>query len=210
MLDHQRELAAALAAKDGRLARMYLGCVHVLADTANPDALALAAYAARELMRAVPKAFDVPMKAHEEGGWVKVRVLEDKWASTIARTACRQEGGDWDGPIDRHLKALLRAFDEYFAWMREHMPRRKAETMVAIRRLENARPLPEHLEVMNVAKWEDLASYFNRILHHGVEPERRTLEEALYSLEYFLLARMKPRTFDDFAEIDALLRGGND
>jgi len=46
----QRTLYEALASKDPRLARMYLGALSVLDRQGNPDRLALASHGLRELM----------------------------------------------------------------------------------------------------------------------------------------------------------------
>lgn len=210
LLDQQRELEAALRRLDPRLASMYLGCLRVLADVENPEALPLAAHAARELMRAVPSVLDVPMKAHKERLGDKVRALQDKWAATARRSSCRQDGGGWSGTIDTNLAKALRAIDELFRWMNEHMPRRRDETIGAIRRLERATALPDHLERANAAAWEDLVEYFNGIAHHNTQPERQALEARIEQLEHFLLARVRPRTFDDFSKIDDLLREVSD
>ena len=87
------------------------------------------------------------------------------------------------------------------------MPRRRKEAMAVLARLEASHELPRHLQEANATRWEALAGYFNSVAHHGLVPERADLEQHVSELEEFLRARLRPRTFEDFAEIDALLGG---
>ena len=50
-----------------------------------------------------------------------------------------------------------------------------------------------------------MREYFLSITHHRRATEERELRQCVDALERFLLERLVPRTFDDFAEIDALL-----
>jgi hypothetical protein len=183
---------------------MYMGCLAVLRDEANPDALHLAAHAARELMRYVPQVLDLPWKAHNEGLGKKVEALYGQWLSAIKKSKCRQ-GSVWDGPLDASLKKLLSTLDELFQWKETHMPRRRVEAMKVLTMLEASLELPQHLQEANADAWEALAGYFNGLAHHGSTASRPDFERRLFELEEFLLSRLRPRTFEDFGEIDELL-----
>jgi hypothetical protein len=205
LLDRQRELLGALTEKDQRLADMYVGCLAVLRDGANPDAIHLAAHAARELMRYVPEVLDLPWKAHGEKLGDKVQALYGQWTSAAAKSTCRKVGPVWDGQIDAPLKKLLSAIDAFFSWKETHMPRRRVEAMKLLAALEASAELPQHVQEVNAAAWEALAGYFNGLAHHGAVVERAEFDRHLFQLEEFLLVRLRPRTFEDFGAIDALL-----
>ena len=99
----------------------------------------------------------------------------------------------------------------FFKWFESHYPRRRDEWHSALVRLDGSgRALPNRLASLNVDAWKNKRDYFQSVAHHGRDANEQELREWLDALERFLLDRLEPRTFDDLAEIDALLEEGGD
>ncbi len=196
----------ALTEKSAKLASMYHGALRVLQDDGNPDRLALAAHGLRELMEKLPAHFDVEMPAHRESLGPKVRELENHWKQTVDKSTCRNPDGPWRGEIDRHLTRLLAELAGFFAWLNEHMPKRKEEVSATLRIIDPAkRPLPPQLQKLNVETWHAIHAFFIKVSHHGLACSVEELAQWTDALERFLLDRLVPRTFDDLRAIDAIL-----
>jgi hypothetical protein len=132
--------------------------------------------------------------------------MEDSHAETLRRTSCRSIEAGWNGPIDVHLKAFLDSLGKFFEWFSNHYPRRREETHSALTRLDAShRQLPPPLAELNVDTWEEIDDYFQSVAHHRRPADEAEFRQWLEAMERFLLERMVPRTFEDFAEIDAML-----
>jgi hypothetical protein len=210
----QRALEAALAKKSAELVAYYLGALSAVANEVNPDRLAHAAHGMRELMEKFPRYVDVAMPAHGEKLGAKVSELEGKWTKSNAKSKCRLPTGAWEGEIDGPVRELLEAIDELFAWRKVHMPRRREEIAQTLVRLDPAvRPLPAPLQNRNVSLWDDMREFFLKIAHHGSTCTVEEFSQWVEALELFLIERLQPRTFEDFAAIDAILaqaKGGGE
>ncbi len=187
---------------------MYLGAVMALSHTDNPDYLAQSAHSVRELMEKIPAFLDVQTRAHQESLGSKVRELEDRWQTTIARSECYDDGG-WSGEIDRHLLKLLETLQRLFDWLSEHRPRRRIEAARILQRLDGSdHTLPAALEDLEVDRWMTIRDFFVSISHHGQQATQDEFERRLDALERFLLDRLRPRTFADFDAIDDIIKEG--
>jgi hypothetical protein len=80
-------------------------------------------------MEKIPAFLDIQMRAHQENLKPKVRELEDRWQTTIERSACYDDG-NWSGEIDRPLLKLLGTLQQFFDWFSEHHPRRRIEVLI--------------------------------------------------------------------------------
>lgn len=197
--------------RDAALSKMYLGGIKVLEDSTNPDRFAQCAHSMRELMEKLPELLDVPTQAQKESLKTKVRELEDAYWSTQKKTNCFSSNV-WDGSIDGHLRKFLSRIGNFFEWFKSHHPRRRDELHAVLTRLDGGRhTLPKPLASLNVDAWDQKRDYFQSVAHHRrrVEDEDE-FRQRLDALERFLLDRLKPRTFEDFTEIDALLDEGNE
>lgn len=200
----------ALADKSQKLSRMYLGGFHVLNESSNPDALSLAAHAIRELMEKIPEYLDVPVKAQKETTKAKIREVEQSWGKATTNSQCHDRG-QWNGKIDGSLRKFLTKLDNFFEWFRNHYPRRRDEISRTLDRMEDSdRDVPPPLQELNVATWVELRDFFVSVAHHRKSPSREEFLQWLDALERFLLDRLVPRTFEDFEEIDSILREGDD
>jgi hypothetical protein len=202
----QRAVEAALGRKSAELAVFYLGALSAIGHEANPDRFAHAAHGLRELMEKFPKYVDVAVPAHTEKLGAKVGELEGTWTKATSKSTCRKPDGVWAGEIDKPARALLEAVDALFVWKKSHMPRRQAEIAKTLVQLDPAgRPLPAPLQKRNVNLWDEMREFFQKVAHHGYACPLEEFSQWVEALELFLIERLQPRTFDDFAAIDAIL-----
>lgn len=178
----------------------------VLRDASNPDRLAQCAHSMRELMEKLPELLDVPTKAQKESLKAKVQEIENAYIGTQKKTGCFSTSNEWEGSIDGHLQKFLVRLGSFFEWFASHHPRRRDELHGVLNRLDGSgRTLPKPLASLNVDAWDQKRDFFQSVAHHRHKGDEREFRQWLDALEQFLLDRLKPRTFDDFAEIDTLL-----
>jgi hypothetical protein len=204
----QRALYEALSEKDERLAGMYLGSLLVLRQTENPDLLALAAHGLRELMEKLPRYFDLPVGTKPPSLKVKVLELTRSWGNAVKNSKCG-ENPSWSGVIDSPLRKFLKKTQEFFTWFEAEHPTRKQQTAKVLRGLDLIdRPLPAPIEQLRIEEWDKCHDYLKGVSHHAILPWPGDFISRLEVLECFLLDRLRPRTFEDHAEIDRIIREG--
>jgi hypothetical protein len=202
----QRALISALENHSASLSAMYRGGLSVLGNASNPDRFAQSAHSIRELMEKLPQILNVPTKAHNENLKGKVIELRDAYSVLQKTSRCFSVPDAWDAEIDRPLRTFLSRVHTFFDWFRTHRPRRRDEVHRVLVRLEaSGRALPDPLASLNVDAWEDRRGYFVSVSHHGHPVEEEEFRQRLDDLARFLLDMFEPKTFDDFAAIDALL-----
>ena len=209
----QATVIRALAEIDNGLSAMYTGAINRMNRGGNPDRHAQAAHSLRELMEKLPEHLNVPTNARKETLKAKARECEDAFNNAQRRSGCYGVSGGWTGEIDQHLRKMLQRMEKCFQWFGEHAPRRREEARGALRQLDGTgRPPPEPLEDLNIAYWERIRDYFQRVAHHRVTTTDDEMWKWIVQLEDFLLDRLVPRTFEDFDEIDSLIgdEEGND
>jgi len=205
----QRTLMRALDERDPGLSAIYLGAIMVLVDTSNPDRLPQCAHSVRELMEKLPERLDVPTQAQKESLKVKVREIEDAYVGAQQKTSCFSSVDGWSGTIDVPLKKLLSKIGGFFDWFSTHHPRRRDELHGVLTRLDGSgRELPKPLASLNVDAWDKKRDYFQSVAHHRLNTDEQEFRRWMDALERFLLDRLAPRTFDDFAEIDTIIGEG--
>ena len=185
---------------------MYYGALLVLGSVGNPDRLALAAHGLRELVEKLPSYLDVAMPAHTETLKTKVQEVEDAWNHVVNSSVWSSPRNAWQGSIDRRLRRFLAKLDNFFCWVRNHVPRRREEVSAVLRTIDPAnRQLPRLLEERSIKEWNEMREFFQNVSHHRKACAQVEFHKSVDTLERFLLERLAPRTFDDFAEIDAIL-----
>ena len=205
----QQLLEGELRILQPKLADMYVSALRVLSYEDCTDRLALAAHGIRELMEKLPQHFAFPSTAPRQNMKPKVQELQKQWNSMQRKTTCLGSG-DWDGPIDKHLTRFLNKIREFFRWFEQDNPTRVTEVSVLLQR--SNRPSTEiaaQVERDNIRRWSDLKRDFTNMCHHRGETGVHKFVELLTQFERFLLDQLCPRTFDDFADIDQLLDGGD-
>ncbi len=201
----QHALLVALDQKDPDVGMMYRGALHVL-QSSNPDRFALAAHAIRELMEKLPKYLDVPARgAASKSGpslTVKVRELKAQWTWLSDEEIAV-------GEISIRLRNLLGDTRAFFAWFEENYRTRRSETAAALRALDGTRRyLPAPIEELKVKHWAICNEFFQAVSHHGKRCTEMDFLGYLGDLELFLLDHLRPRTFEDFASLDAIIDEG--
>ena len=185
---------------------MYRSGLIVLADSANPDRFSLCAHAIREMMEKLHEYLNVSVQAQRESLKPKVQDLANTW-SAIPKNPAPSETQRTDGIVDRRLEVFLRKATEFFEWFSKHNPTRRKEVHGALALLDGSgRSLPAPLAELNVDAWTTIRDFFVNVAHHRHDTTNEDFSAWLDALERFLLDRLLPRTFEDFAEIDALLK----
>lgn len=200
-----RQLWEALANIDEQLGHMYLGALDILQHDANPDRLALAAHGLRELIEKLPRFLDVPSTVNRGPGIRdQARRLAGEWEK-LGPSAI-----DDDGALTASGDKLLKAVGEFCEGVGADPTRRQAAT-AAVSRLDlNPLKLPPPIQELHVSEWTAIEGFFIGVSHHTKTTDDDEFEGYLAALDRFLLDRLRPRTFEDFAAIDDLLgKGGS-
>lgn len=200
-----REMFEALANIRQDLADMYFGALDVGARSGNPDRHALAAHGIRELLEKLPRYLDVPLDAAKPLGLTaRVRNLTDAWDRWNGSAVI-------DGALTRHGHKLFAALQEFCDGVRADIPTRVEQAAAAVRGLDlNPIKLPPPIESLHVQQWREIEGFFIGVSHHTRTTDDREFAQYVGALERFLLERLRPRTFEDFAAIDELLTEGHD
>jgi hypothetical protein len=210
MSARQRMIFTALGGKHARLAAMYAGACHVLVS-GNPDHLALAAHSIRELIEKLPDHVDVPAAAasDELKQPKKLPSLKDQvialaqlWRPVAPEVEDATE-------INGRIRKFHRKLREFFERFEQDFPNRRAQRTAALRKLDGSgRPLPPPIENHRVAIWGEYNDFFQGVSHHSKACTEEEFLNWLDSFEGFLVDCLCPRTFDIFAELDAIIEEG--
>ena len=204
----QRTLYEALSEKEQSLADMYLGSLMTLQQTGNPDSLALAAHGLRELIEKLPRYLDAPVNTNSPSLKGKVQELAQSWNNALGRSRCHSDL-NWSGDIDRPLLGFLRKAHEFFEWFKAERPTRRQQTANALRELDPLeQPLPASIEELRIEEWDVCHNFFQKVSHHNASSSHNEFSGFLSAFEIFLLDRLRPRKFEDHAEIDRIISEG--
>src|SRR5690606_7524699 len=111
-----------------------------------------------------------------------------------------------DGILTKNGHRLLQALDDFCKGVRAAIPTRKEQAAAAVRGLDlNPVKLPPPIESLHVEQWHEIEGFFIGVSHHTRSTNDEELAQYTAALERFVLERLRPRTFDDFSAIDALL-----
>lgn len=179
---------------------MYLGALDVLQHNGNPDRLALVAHGIRELIEKLPRFLDVP-STEKRGPGIREQARSlaaawEKWGpSAVAEKHTLTSSGE----------KLLKQLGEFCEGVGADPTRRQAAT-AAVSRLDlNPLKLSPQIQDLHVSEWSTIEGFFIGVAHHTKTTNDEEMEQYLAALDRFLLDRLRPRTFDDFAAIDELL-----
>lgn len=204
----QIALCQALGKKDKQLASMYLGALAVLSQSSNPDRLSLAAHGLRELLEKLPRFLDMPLESKPPSTKEKIRPLQQSWVQAQQSSDCLKNPTAFS-TIDKPLRNYLDESKSFFSWYEGvHLTIKQQATNV-VRSLDpQKKGLPAPIEELHVDEWGKLRDYFVGVSHHTIT---ETIEEFIKwvdALESYLIDRLVPRTFDDFAALDAIIGEG--
>ena len=190
-----------------KLVPIFLGVLEVI-NGSNPDRFALASHNLRELIGFMPPALLDEVRVLDERMGDKVRDLERQWG-TASKSRNRNDKGRWSGVIDPSLKRFLSMTEKFFDWFRENSEKRRRETAEALHRLSvSEQRLPPPLAAMNANYWQEIDDYFIRVCHHGRTTNENEFMGYLDAFEKFIAERVRPRTFEQVRDLQALIEEG--
>ncbi len=193
------EVLEVLARQKRRPDRFYEGALRALADLANPVKAEMAAYALRELIQELERAASGPKKGPGLG--VLLSAFRPKWEAAERRTSDR-------GLVDNCDPAVF-AVDQFLDDARKgHLSRRDRaqETLTGLDPVQ--RVGPPDTEEGRIEALLEFREAFDRVLHGEHPTDAEAFSSLVERFETFLLAWFQPRTFEDFSEIDELLKEG--
>jgi hypothetical protein len=159
-------------------------------------------------MEKLPRYLDLPVATKPPSLKEKVIHLGQSWSNFTKNSKCCGNPG-WSGTIDRPLQNFLKKARDFFAWFEAERPTRKQQTAKILRRLDPLDlPLPKPIEYLRVEEWDKCHDYFESVSHHNTVPTPEDFALWLIAVERFLLERLHPRTFDDHAKLDQIIREG--
>ncbi|MEJ1343127.1 MAG: hypothetical protein RPU64_11140 [Candidatus Sedimenticola sp. (ex Thyasira tokunagai)] len=203
----QRALYGVLTQKDEELTQIYSGALYVFNQKQNPDYLALAAHGIRELLEKFPKIVGITPQKPDISS--KCQQLADKWEKHALRSEC-YNNEIFAGAIDEKLHHFLDVAKGFFEWFRGR-PSRRDERTETIRALDmTSFTMPPPIERIRTNELAEYANYFTSVSHHAHTTSEDDFVAHLNQLERFLLDFLLPRTFEDHAEIDALIQAGEE
>ncbi|MDE2793176.1 MAG: hypothetical protein OXL34_00010 [Gemmatimonadota bacterium] len=209
----QQQLHNALRSYGEELGAMYLGGLHVLHETGNPDCVAQSAHSMRELMEKIGELEPVNAAGSQNAGSMgqKVDQLKRDLVKLKRNTKGYSDAGVWTGPFNEHLSRFLRKLDIFFDWVEANRQSRREQFQETLFRLDPyERPLPKPLRDLRYDEWKQMNEFFQKTSHHRSFPSRDEFREKIGELELFLAGVLVPRTFDDLNAIDALLQERDD
>jgi hypothetical protein len=195
-----RQLWEALSDIDEQLGHIYIGALDVLQHGANPDRVALAAHGIRELIEKLPRFLDVPATENRGPGLrEQARTLAAAWAKLGPSVI------DEDGVLTSSGEKMLGKLADFCEGVGADPTRKQAAT-AAVSRLDlNPLKLPPPIQDLHVSEWSTIEGFFIGVAHHTKATDDDEIKQYFAALERFLLDRLRPRTFEDFAAIDELL-----
>ena len=203
----QSALFEVLAAKNEILSQMYLGALDAM-GRGDPESLVHSGHSMRELLEKLPVFFDeVPQERAGPSLKDAARTLLDHLNRAKRNSNCWSDD-QWSGEIDAPLKSLLSKGLTKFADVVAAMkPPRRSERKELLRRVDGGPlPMPEVVEDLRVKEWETHAGFFQGVSHHTRTVQADEFRSMMWQCEQFLLDRLVPRTFDDRADIAAIVR----
>ncbi len=207
---HQKALLEALQKLDNEhihsfsLAKIYYGAIRSLADKQNPEYLATTAHCLRELVEKLPLSLDIPIP-HQSGNMgYEANNLRDLWEKAVSNSKAFSNN-EWNGDIDGPLKKYLTGSVAFFNWLIQNRPSRTERPRQVVRKLDPSQhTMPRVLEDAEVKTWVKFHEHFEGIAHH--QPMKTDdFHSWVYHFERFMLDRLRPRIFDDQAELDQII-----
>jgi len=203
----QKALYEELASRDPSLAEMYLGAITLFHNKDIPDYLAFAAHGIRELIEKLPLYLGL-VKPHK-GLSLTERCRNFSFEFKRAKQrSISFTGSKFEGEIDPDLDRMLLKMAKFIEDFEEDYPARKEHMARVVRKLDPLPvSLPTAIERSIVEQFLEYKNYFQGAAHHMGTDDESFLAH-LYRLERFLLDYLRPQTFTDQSELDALIRYG--
>ena len=199
----QTELVAILVQRNGRLKRIYSGCLRVYCQEDHPDRFALAAHAMRELLAKCPILNGE--EQFRQGDSMGSRVEPVKIANQALKKAGYAEGTALD-VVAGAVRELLNKVDEFLQWMQENRPKNETKIAKLLSGLSGpGQKLPVDIAKAEVKQWKAANDYFNDVAHHQRETNETEFLHHMTFIETLLRQRLRPPAVADHDDIDALV-----
>jgi hypothetical protein len=183
------------------LGHMYLGALRVRTSIENPDRLALACHGIRELMEKLPRYLDVPILRPAS---IVGEVHNLRWQHAVIARRVHCDGYQaevvafFEGPIANFFGSIDT----------RHTPISERAGKLIDRLDPRQTPIPAPIKQTHADVWNKCEKFFIDVSHHRYEPSEEEVDGYLEELENFLLDRLRPRTFDDQAELKRIIELG--
>jgi hypothetical protein len=181
-----------------RLADIYVGALTVRDQTANAEAIVLAAHGMRELMDKMPRVHGIPVRAKELSA--ESKKLIDAW-DLVKRAKHDEEKTERAETFDAAMEGFATSFRE------PGQGRKKQAEELLFHLDQRGQRLPPTIERHRIAEWSDYESYFQNVSHHTRPTSTSEFDDHVAGLEDFLLSYLRPRTYDDRAKLAAIVEG---
>lgn len=192
-------MLATLSRHQGRAAHFYEGALRVLADRSNPVRAESAAYCLRELIQELERVAIASNPGPRLGDLFQA--FRPKWAAAARRP-------EDNGLVDNCDPAVF-AVDQFLKDAGAAHADRRDRAQMTFSELDPVRRQgPPDTYEARVRTLFDFHGEFNRVLHGKRPTDPEWFESRVKGFETFLLVWLRPRTFDEFREIDDLLAEG--
>lgn len=182
---------------------MYHGGIKVLMDTSNPERIVHCAHSMRELMEKLPTYIGLPAALGRLRSTANAFQSARMQQKQLEESPTGSSGGDLD--LDKQLDRLLEELEGVFEELNTNWLRSQGQIGQSLGQSGSVQQTwPKALATGKIADWGALRQYFTKISHHG-SFNKENFPGRLDALERILLDMLRPRTFEDFDEIDSLL-----
>lgn len=184
----------------------YLGALHTLANTSNPDRIAQSAHSLRELIQQLPRKHKkAATKVAPPGllsGASNIYPARDAWNGITIK--------DYKAPTLRPTDPqaetkYLRESKKFWEFINKNYPKNDEERLRMEAGIRKDTPLPPKLQKLRMKEWSSYYAKFADIAHHG-KSKTENYEQLVESFEDFLIRELDPQTTKDFAEISKIIK----
>lgn len=203
----QKALYDVLNRKDESLGRMYFGGLYALTSAANPERFSQCSQSFRELMEKLWIEYDTSLKKKGASLKQKTKALENTWRKI------RWKAGQLVTAVQMSaakLEQFCLELDGFFEWNKKFLPNRREQALRTIAKMDPmAGKLPTTIMQLRVEEYAVLRQYFEDVAHHNIQPSSDAdFHSYVDALEGFLMDRLRPRSADNFSEIERLIEEG--
>ncbi len=203
--ERRQAMHRVLSERDGELgpdsrglADKYLGALFALHRPENPECLPQAAHSMRELIEALPVAFDVPSVDYD-ALVPRIRILVESWKRIEA------DGPENAAGNERRFQEVMRAFAGDFQAVGVAR-REQAEATIIGMDVSGRNPPPE-IQDLRVREFLVYRTYFVQSCHHG-STTREEFVQMLDAFERFILDYRWPDTYEDIGTLRHIIEEG--
>jgi len=188
----QIALREAIAIRNEKSAEMYIGALHALTNSDNPERMSQCAQSVREMISRLTFVKD------DANLGSKVKGLKEEWEKHKNRKACPKISG-----------AFSFELEIFFRWVDQSRPSIRVQAEKVINFLDPmAAELPTDIQNEKVSKWLNFRKFFEDVAHHNRYPDEKDFKETFRDFELFFLDLLRPKTTESISKIEQLIKEG--